>query len=163
MSLSSEERPKRKRTYVGVGRRTLLFALVAAAPLADAAGAHGLAFWALVAAIPAAAGCALASFAAFLDDSDDVVGSLQALLWAPALVLLLTAAAARGPALATAGVPRLGVSALVGCLAVLALKGAVFACAGIYRGSVRASSSSAAAGAEANGWRAPVAVKPARS
>jgi hypothetical protein len=110
-----------------VGPRALLLALVVAAPLADAAGAHGLAFWALAAALPAGAACGLASFGAFLDDGADVVVSLQALLWAPALLLLLTAAAARGPALATGGVPRLGVTALVGCLAVLALKAIVFA------------------------------------
>jgi hypothetical protein len=141
----------------------LLIALVAAAPLADAAGAHGLAFWALVGALPVGAACGLASFGSFLDDRDDVVTSLQALLWAPSLLLLLAAAAARGPALATAGVPRLGVTALVGCLAVLALKSAVFACERIYRGSARASSISVAPGVEGNGWRAPVAVKPARS
>jgi hypothetical protein len=112
-----------------VGRRVLLLALVAAAPLADAAGAHGLAFWALVAALPLGAACALASFGAFLDDRDDLLTSLQALLWAPALVLLLAAAAARGPAIATAGVPRLGVTALIGCLAVLALKAVVLVAA----------------------------------
>jgi hypothetical protein len=127
LRLTTKERPERQRTYAGVGRRTLLLALVAAAPLADAVGAHGLAFWALVAALPVGAACGLASFGAFLDDGDDVVVSLQALLWAPALLLLLAAAAARGPALATGGVPRLGVSALAGCLAVLALKTIVFA------------------------------------
>jgi hypothetical protein len=141
----------------------LLLALVVAAPLADAAGAHGLAFWALVGAIPVAAAAALASYGAFLDARDDVVGSLQALLWAPTLVLLLTAAAARGPALATEGVPRLGVSALIGCLAVLALKAGVCAFAAVYRGNVSASSISGRSGADGSGWRAPVAVKPARS
>ena len=124
----------------------LLLSLVVAAPLADAAGAHGLAFWALVAAIPVGAASGLASFGAFLDDPEDVVGSLQALLWAPTLVLLLAAAAARGPAIATAGVPALGVSALVGCLAVLAVKGAVFAYAGVHRRAA---------------WRPPVTARPA--
>jgi hypothetical protein len=146
-----------------VGRRALLLALLVAAPLADAAGAHGLAFWALLAGIPVGAAAALESFGAYLDDRDDVVASLQALLWAPALVLLLTAAAARGPALPAAGVPALAVSALVGCLAVLALKATVFALAGIYRGKLSASSISVRSGADGNGWRAPVAVKPARS
>jgi hypothetical protein len=111
-----------------VGRRALLASLVAVAPLADAAGAHGLAFWALAAAIPVACACGLASFGSFLDDRLDAVASLQALLWIPALLLLLTAAAARGPALATASVPRLGVTALVACLAVLGLKALVFLC-----------------------------------
>jgi hypothetical protein len=111
-----------------VGRRALLASLVVVAPLADAAGAHGLAFWALAAAIPVACACGLASFGCFLDDRLDAVASLQALLWIPALLLLLTAAAARGPALATASVPRLGVTALVACLAVLGLKALVFLC-----------------------------------
>jgi hypothetical protein len=146
-----------------VGRRALLLALVAAAPVADGAGLHGLAFWALIAAIPAAAAAALDSFGGFLDDRADVLRSLQALLWAPTLVLLLTAAAARGPALATAGVPRLGVSALAGCLAVLALKAGVFAFGALYRGKLSASSISVRSGADGSGWRAPVAVKPARS
>jgi len=111
-----------------VGGRAVLASLVSIAPLADLAGAHGLAFWALVAALPAACVCALGSFGAFLDGRGDAVASLQALLWIPALVLLLTAAAARGPMLATGAVPRLGVTALVACLAVLALKAVVFAC-----------------------------------
>lgn len=115
-----------------MGRRSLLAALLAAALVADAAAAHPLAFWALVAAVPVAAACALASFGAFLDAADDAVVSLQALLWAPALVLLLTAAAARGPAAAAGEVPRLGQTALAGCLSVLVLKLAVFAAGQIH-------------------------------
>jgi hypothetical protein len=111
-----------------VGRRSLLAALVLAAPLADAGGAHGLAFWALAAALPVACACGLASFGCFLDDRVDAVASLQALLWIPALLLLLVAAAARGPELGADTVPRLGTTALVACLAVLALKAVVFGC-----------------------------------
>jgi hypothetical protein len=146
-----------------VGRRSLLVALVAAAPLSDAAGAHALCFWSLVAAVPFAAACALASFGAFLEAREDAVRSLQALLWAPALALLLAAAAARGPAIATDGVPRLGVTALAGCLFVLALKAAVCGYDALYRGSGRTSSISIAPGVEASGFRPPVAAKPARS
>src|SRR4051794_6463583 len=105
-----------------MGRRLLLAALVVSAPVADAAGAHTAAFWALVAAVPFAAGCGLASFGLFVDDRADAARGLQALLWGPALALLLAAAAARGPALATGDVPPLGVTAVVGCLAILALK-----------------------------------------
>jgi hypothetical protein len=128
-----------------VGRRSLFAALLAAALVADAAGSHSLAFWALVGAVPAAAACALASFGAFLERADDAVGSLQALLWAPALLLLLVAAAARGPAIAAAGVPRLGESALVGCLAVLALKLLVYAGAELHLRLTRGSTAAAAA------------------
>jgi hypothetical protein len=130
-----------------MGRRALLLGLVAIAPLSDAAGAHSAAFWALVAAVPFAAACALDSFGVFLEARTDGVRAVQALLWAPTLVLLLAAAAARGPALATDGVPRLGVTALAGCLAVLALKAAVCGYAALYGGG---------------GFRAPVAAKPAR-
>jgi hypothetical protein len=112
----------------------LLAVLVAAAPLADSAGAHALAFWVLVAAVPPAAVCALASFGAFLDDRNDAVGALQAFLWGPAIVLLLAGAAARGPAVAAGDVPRLGVTAAAGCLGVLALKAAIFAGTRLLRG-----------------------------
>ncbi len=117
-----------------MGRRPLLVGLVAAAPLADAAGVHSVSFWLLVAAVPYAAACALDSFGAFLEARGDALRSLQALLWAPALLLLLVAAASRGPALATGTVPRLGVTALAGCLAVIALKAAVAGYAALYRG-----------------------------
>jgi hypothetical protein len=146
-----------------VGRRQLLVGLVAAAPLADAAGAASLAFWALVAAVPFAAACALDSFGSYLEAREDAVRSLQALLWAPVLLLLLAAAVARGPALELGAVPRLGVTAVVGCLAVLGLKAAVAACSVLYRGKVRPSSISLAPGVDASGFRSPVAAKPARS
>jgi hypothetical protein len=115
-----------------MGRRALFTALLAAAPIADAAGLHGAAFWALVLALPAGAACALDSFGAFLDGGEPVV-SLQALLWIPALVLLLAAAAARGPMIATAGVPQLGVTALVGCLSVVGLKALLYGIANAAR------------------------------
>jgi len=55
--------------------------LVVAAAFADARGAHGLAFDALLAAIPFAAGSALAGFGDYLEQREDSVGGLQALLW----------------------------------------------------------------------------------
>lgn len=116
-----------------MGRRLLLAALVLAAPLADAAGARSLAFWSLVAAVGVASVCALASFGTHLDLDDDPVASLQALLWAPANVLLLLSAVARGPAVAAGEVPRLGVTALLGALVVLGLKLAVWGGARLYR------------------------------
>ena len=115
-----------------MSRRLLLAALLASVLAADAAGSRSLAFWALVAAVPVAAACALASFGTFLEEEDDAVASLQALLWAPALVTCLAAAAARGPAVAAGELPRLGETAFVGCLAVLALKLVVFAAAQLH-------------------------------
>lgn len=116
-----------------MGRRLLLAALVTCAPVADAAGARSLAFWALVAAVGVASVCALASFGDHLDLADDPVASLQALLWAPANVLLLLAAVARGPAVAAGEVPRLGVTALWAAVVVLAVKLAVWAGARLWR------------------------------
>ena len=115
-----------------MGRRTLLGALVLAAPLLDAAGSHGLAFWALVAAVPVASACGLEAFGGHLDLGGGLA-SLQALLWLPATVLLLSSAVARGPAVAAGSVPRLGVTALGGCIAVLALKAALDAGARLWR------------------------------
>jgi hypothetical protein len=119
-----------------VGRRLLLAALVTAAPLADAAGSRGLAFWSLVAAVGVASVCALSSFGRHLDAGDDPVASLQALLWAPANLLLLVAAASRGPAVAAGSVPRLGVTALAAAIALLTLKVAIWGLAQLYRGRV---------------------------
>lgn len=121
-----------------MGRRTLLAALLLSAPLLDAAGTHRFAFWALVAAVPVASACALEAFGGHLDGGGGI-RSLQALLWVPATVLLLASAVARGPAVATDQVPRLGVTALVGCLVVLALKAALDAGARLWRLRVRGS------------------------
>jgi hypothetical protein len=119
-----------------VGRRLLLAALVLAAPIADAAGAHGLAFWSLVAGVGVASVCALASFGNHLDLENDAVASLQALLWAPANLLLLVAAVARGPMVEAGQVPRLGQTALLGALLLLALKTCVWAGVQVWRGRI---------------------------
>jgi hypothetical protein len=110
-----------------VGRRALpaLFAVLAA--LADAHGSHGLAFDALLVAIPFAAVSALEAFGAYLEDREDAVGGLQALLWTLALGLLVLSCAARSPATQTNAMPPLGWSALVACLGVFAIKASVAA------------------------------------
>lgn len=103
-------------------RRTLPAALAAAAALADAAGSHGLAFDALLGAIPFAAVSGLEVFGAYLDDRRESLLGLQALLWSLALVLLVLSCAARSPASETHALPALGWSALVASLAVFAVK-----------------------------------------
>lgn len=97
-----------------------VLALVAA--VADARGAHGLAFDALLAAVPFAAVSALVSFGAYLEAREDAVCGLQALLWTLAVTLLVLSCAARSPATQTHTLPPLGASALVACLAVFGLK-----------------------------------------
>jgi hypothetical protein len=108
-----------------VGRRALPALLAAVAAFADARGAHGLAFDALLGAIPFAAVSALVGFGAYLEDREDAVCGLQALLWTLALALLVLSCAARSPATETATLPPLGWSALVASLGVFGIKLAV--------------------------------------
>jgi hypothetical protein len=105
-----------------VARRALPALLVLVAAFADARGAHGLAFDALLGAVPFAAVSALVGFGEYLEQRASSVAGLQALLWTLATGLLVLSCAARSPATETHALPPLGASALVGCLAVLALK-----------------------------------------
>lgn len=90
------------------------------AALADAVGSPQLAFYALLAAVPAAAACGLAVFGELLDDRGQIV---QGLVWALVLTLVVVGAAARSPALVEDGVPVIGATALTACLALLSLEG----------------------------------------
>jgi hypothetical protein len=105
-----------------VARRLLPGILALAAAYADSRGAHGLAFDALLGAIPFSAVSGLESFGAYLDDRADTLVGLQALLWTLALALLVLSCAARSPAGETHALPPLGASALVAALAVFAIK-----------------------------------------
>jgi hypothetical protein len=105
-----------------MGRRALPALLAVVAALADGRGAHGLAFDLLLAAIPFAAVSALEAFGSYLEDREQAVGGLQALLWTLALSLLVLSCAARSPATETGTMPPLGWSALVACLGVFAIK-----------------------------------------
>jgi hypothetical protein len=105
-----------------VARRAFPALLVVLAALADARGAHGLAFDALLGAIPFTAVSALVGFGSYLEDREDPVAGLQALLWTVALTLLVVSCAARSPATQTAQLPALGRSALIGALGVLGIK-----------------------------------------
>jgi hypothetical protein len=107
---------------VAVARRALPALLVLVAAFADGRGAHGLAFNALLGAVPFAAVSALVGFGEYLEQRENAVAGLQALLWSLATGLLVLSCAARSPATETHALPPLGASALVGCLAVLALK-----------------------------------------
>jgi hypothetical protein len=100
-------------------RRALPAVLAALAAYADGRGSHGLAFDALLGAIPFAAVAALESFGAYLDARR---GGFQALLWTLALSLICLSCAARSPETQTNSLPALGWSALVACLAVFGLQ-----------------------------------------
>jgi hypothetical protein len=103
--------------------------LVIAAAFADRAGAHGLAFDAILVAVPVTAVAGLAAFAEQLEHGTALA---QALLWAMALVFVVVGAAARAPAVAEGVVPPLAVAALAGCLTVFCAQ-ALFALAGEMR------------------------------
>lgn len=90
-----------------------------AAAAADGAGAHELAFYALLLAVPAAAVVALDTFGELLDGTDS---HLHALLWTVVLALIVVGAAVRAPAVTEGAVPALARSALLACLAIFCVQ-----------------------------------------
>jgi hypothetical protein len=109
-----------------MARRSVPVVLVIAAAAADGAGAHGLAFYALLLAVPAAAVAALEAFGHVLDGEHD---HLHAALWTIVLVLVVVGAAVRAPAITEGAVPALARSALLACLAVFCVQAFVAAAA----------------------------------
>jgi hypothetical protein len=105
-----------------MARRAVPVGLVVAAAAADGAGAHGLAFYALLLAVPAAAVAALDAFGHVLDGGRD---HLHALLWTVVLALVVVGAAVRAPAVTEGSVPALARSALLACLAVFCVQAMV--------------------------------------
>jgi len=95
--------------------RGIPVALVVAAAAADGAGMHGVAFYALLAAVPAVAAAALGVYGDSLEGGG---GLVQAWLWGVVLALTVTGAAVRAPSLAEGTVPALARSAVVACLAI---------------------------------------------
>ena len=107
-----------------MSRRAIPVGLVIAAAAADGAGVHGLAFYALLAAVPAAAIAALDTFGRVLDGANE---HLHALLWTIVLVLVIAGATVRAPAVTEGAVPTLAHSALLACLAVFCVQAVVAA------------------------------------
>src|SRR4051812_47464983 len=103
--------------------------LIIAAAAADSAGAHASAFYLLLGAVPAAAVAALAALGDLVEAGFPVRGSqvAQTLVSLLATVLVVVTTAARSTALLSGQVPRVAVSALVGCLVLYALQGLVAA------------------------------------
>jgi hypothetical protein len=99
--------------------RALPFLLTAAVVGADTQGRHSLALGLLLAAIPAAGAAALAAYG---DALDGLCGGGRPLLAALALVLLVTSAALRSPAV-VGGVPAVALSAAVAAAGLYALQG----------------------------------------
>lgn len=113
-----------------MGLRVLTAALVLVAALADSIGSPELAFYALLAAVPAAAVCGLSVFGELLEERGGVA---QGFVWALVLTLVVLGAAARSPAVLEGGVPTVGATALAACLALLTLEGLLAARAELKR------------------------------
>jgi hypothetical protein len=113
-----------------VDRRVAPAVLVLAGALADLTGGHGLAFYVLVAAVPATAAAAIAALGEALDPAPRMPGTVaQAALGTLAAVLVLAAAASRAPLVEQGSVPPLATAALGACLIVLILQAAAGAAA----------------------------------
>ena len=107
-------------------RRAVPVGLVIAAAAADGAGVHGLAFYALLLAVPAAAVAALEAFGHVLDGANE---HLHALLWT--IVLALVVVGVGRPCAGGHGRrrPAAARSALLACLAVFCVQAVVAAAA----------------------------------
>jgi hypothetical protein len=97
------------------------------AAAADSRGSHGLAFDALIAAVPFAAVAGLTSFGRYLERREDGLLLAQALLWTLALAFLLLSCAVRSPATEVHALPPLAWTALMGSLGVFGMKGVLAA------------------------------------
>ncbi len=114
--------------------RTATAALVLGAFAADVSGAHALAYYALVAAVPAGALAALLALGAIHDGSAaEPADRASAALAAVLLPFLLLATAVRAPLLADGPPPAAGIVAILCCLGVLALQGLVVAAVAVER------------------------------
>ena len=101
-------------------RRALPLAPLLAALAADGAGAHRLAFYVLLLAIPTAAVAGLERFAAVLD-GDAPLG--QAVLAGLVVVLVVLSEAVRGPHLTENAAPALAFSTLAAAFVLVAIQG----------------------------------------
>lgn len=121
--------------------------LVLGAALADAAGEHALAYYALVAAVPVVALAALSGLGDVLDGSAASPHDRGiAVLSAAALPFVLLGTAVRAPLLTEGSPPVVGVTAVVGALTIFAVQALVAASAAASRADVR---SAAESGSEA--------------
>jgi hypothetical protein len=123
----------------GMTTRLASISLVLGAALADAAGAHSLAYYALVAAVPVVAMAALLALGNVLDGSasaphDRAVAAMSALV----LPCVLLGAAVRAPLVTDAPPPAIGVTAVVLCLALFAVQTLLTATAAVPSERLRA-------------------------
>ena len=114
--------------------------LVLGAALADAAGRHSLAYYALVAAVPVVALAALSGLGNVLDGTAAAPHDRGiAVLSAIALPFVLLGTAVRAPLLAEGPPPVVGITAVVAALAIFAVQALVAATAVAPRERLRTS------------------------
>ncbi|MCP9485782.1 MAG: hypothetical protein MSC30_07960 [Gaiellaceae bacterium MAG52_C11] len=102
--------------------RLLTIGLVLSAALADAAGAHELAYYALVAAVPLGSLAALGALGSVLDGSAvEPLDRVLAALSCVAVPFILLGAAVRAPLLDNNPPPTIGATCVLVCLALFAL------------------------------------------
>jgi hypothetical protein len=112
---------------MGVRRSAISAALVLGAVVADGEHARTVALYLVLGAIPAVAVTALSFFGDLVEGSADAeAGAVYVGLTSLALILLLIGAAVRANTVADGAIPALGVSTLVGALALLGLQLAVW-------------------------------------
>ena len=112
---------------------------VVGAALADAAGRHALAYYALVVAVPLVAVAALSALGDVLDGTAaEPHDRGMAVLTALALPCVLLGAAVRAPLVADGQPPAIGVTAVVLCLALFAVQALVAATSVVPRERLRA-------------------------
>jgi hypothetical protein len=101
--------------------------LTLCAALADSGGSHQAAYYLLLGAVPAASVAALASLGDLVEAGRPVaaIAVVQTLLSVLVTALVVVSTAARSTALLSGQVPRVAVSALVGCLVLYGLQGAL--------------------------------------
>ena len=121
--------------------RLASISLVLGAALADAAGEHSLAYYALVTAVPVVAVAALGALGDVLDGTaaaphDRGIAVLSAL----ALPFVLLGTAVRAPLLSEGPPPAIGVTAVVGAIAIFAIQALVRASVAVptFRAAIRA-------------------------
>jgi hypothetical protein len=119
--------------------RLAAISLVLGAALADAGGAHALAYYALVCAVPVVAITALQALGNVLDGTaaephDRAAATLSALV----LPCVLLAAAVRAPLVTDAPPPAIGVTAVVACLALFGVQTLLTATAAVPSERLRA-------------------------
>ncbi len=100
-------------------------ALVFSSTVFDAAGVPALSFYLLLGAIPAIVVAGLAALEELVEDHVAPYRTSIARLHVVTLLLVLTAAALRAPLRAEGTVPQAAISAVVACLIVFAVQGAL--------------------------------------